>query len=77
MNFLCVKIYSVVLFLAPGGRYGSYMLLELNDGKLHFHYKASLIQQGKVFEWKDIRSDPSYYLCNQRWHVVKVTKRGK
>jgi Laminin G domain. len=32
---------------------------------------------GETFSWSHPSSDKSYYLCNQKWHNVKVVKSGQ
>ncbi|XP_057303936.1 laminin subunit alpha-1-like isoform X1 [Hydractinia symbiolongicarpus] len=60
-----------------GSGFGSYMLLELEDGKINFHYKPSMLQPGQTFVWKDSKGDKSYYLCDQRWHTLKISKTAR
>jgi len=62
--------------VAPNAQYGTYALLEMNDGKMEFHYKPSLFQPAQIFEWVDPqkKDEKSYYLCDQKWHSVKVVK---
>ncbi|XP_065671411.1 laminin subunit alpha-1 isoform X3 [Hydra vulgaris] len=60
-----------------GGDYGAYALLELVDGKIVFRYKANLFKSGQSIEWSDKKVDTSFYLCDQKWHTVRLSKTGQ
>lgn len=45
--------------------------------QIEFHYKSSSTNDGESFLWKEPSQDPSYYLCDQKWHDVKVIKTGR